>query len=66
MRQTFYEKFGRSQSQSAYSDEWRKGVGKVEQQWMRRTPEILEMKIVRMDSPKKPAFLLNKKDRNDY
>ena len=32
MRQTFYEKFGRSQSQSAYSDEWRKGVGKIEPQ----------------------------------
>ena len=66
MRKTFYEKFGRSQSQSAYSDEWRKAVGKVEQQWVRLTPEILEMRIVRMDSPKNPAFLLNKKDRKDY
>lgn len=66
MRQTFYEMFGRSQSQSAYSDEWRKGLGKLEQPWMRLTPEILEMRIVRKDSPKTPAFLLNKKDRNDY
>ena len=66
MRQTFYEKFGRSQSQSAYSDDWRKGQGKVEQQWMRLTPEILEMRIVRMDSPKNPAFLLNKQERKDY
>lgn len=30
MRKSFYEKFGRPQRQSGYTDEWRKGDGKVE------------------------------------
>lgn len=65
MRKAFYEKFGRPQRQSGYTDEWRKGLGKAEQQWIKLTPNLLEMRIVRLNQPADPAFLLKDKDRKD-
>lgn len=61
MRKSFYEKFGRPQRQSGYTDEWRKGQGKVEQQWIKLTPETLEMRVVRLNTPTNPNFLLREK-----
>lgn len=65
MRKAFYEKFGRPQRQSGYTDEWRKGLGKTEQQWIKLQPQSLEMRIVRLNPPTDPAFLLKDKDRKD-
>ena len=55
----------RPHRQSGYTDERRYAQGKVEQQWIKLTPDLLEMRIVRLNAPINPNSLLKDKDRKD-
>jgi hypothetical protein len=66
MVKSIAEKFGPPMKMSGYTAEWRKGNGQVEQQWVQFQPETFELRIVRLDAPKNPAFLLRNKDKKDF